>query len=121
VLTAGADLVPVPLHPRRRRERGFNQAELLALALARGTGLEVSPGLLVRRRDTSSQAGLSAASRRRNVTGAFAARHRPRLVGRTLVLVDDVITTGATAAACARVLKQAGAAEVRLVTVARVS
>jgi ComF family protein len=121
VLTAGADLVPVPLHPRRRRERGFNQAELLALALARGSGLEVGAGLLVRRRDTSPQAGLSAASRRRNVTGAFAARHRPRLVGRTLVLVDDVITTGATAAACARVLKQAGAAEVRLVTVARVS
>jgi ComF family protein len=121
VLSAGANLVPVPLHPRRRRERGFNQAELLARALARGSGLEVEARLLVRRRDTAPQAGLSAASRRRNVTGAFAARSRSRLRGRTLVLVDDVVTTGATAAACARVLKQAGAAEVRLVTVARVS
>lgn len=121
VLAAGAELVPVPLHPRRRRERGFNQAELLARALARGSGLELSLGLLVRRKDTSPQAGLSAGSRRRNMRGAFAARHRPRLQGRTVVLVDDVVTTGATAAACARVLEQAGAAEVRLVTVARVS
>jgi ComF family protein len=120
LLTPGAELVPVPLHPRRRRERGFNQAELLAAALARGSGLAVAPGVLVRRKDTSPQAGLSSAARRRNVSGAFAVRQRPKVVGRTLVLVDDVSTTGATAVACARALRQAGAAEVRLVTVARV-
>jgi len=120
VLTAGADLVPVPLHPKRRRQRGFNQAELLAAALARGSGLHLSPGVLVRRKDTPPQAGLSSASRRRNVAGAFAVRQRSRVAGRTLVLVDDVTTTGATASACAGALKAAGAAEVRLVTVARV-
>jgi ComF family protein len=120
VLTAGAHLVPVPLHPRRRRERGFNQAELVAAALAREGGLVLSPGVLVRRRETSPQAGLSAAARRRNVAGAFVVRQRPKVMGRILVLVDDVSTTGATAAACALALRQAGAAEVRLVTVARV-
>ena len=121
LLTAGADLVPVPLHPTRRRQRGFNQAELLAAALARGSGLAVSPGVLVRRKDTPPQAGLSSAARRKNVAGAFAVRHRSRVMGRTLVLVDDVTTTGATAGACARALMEAGAAEVRLVTAARVT
>jgi ComF family protein len=120
LLSPGAELVPVPLHPRRRRERGFNQAELLAAALASGSGLVLAPGVLVRRKDTAPQSGLSSAARRRNVAGAFAVRQRPRVVGRTLVLVDDVSTTGATAAACARALRQAGASEVRLVTVARV-
>ena len=118
---AGADvLVPVPLHPRRRRERGFNQAELLAAELGRRTGLPVSSGALVRRTDTASQAGLTAARRRANVTGAFAVRHRSRVAGRVIVLIDDVYTTGATARACAAALRAAGAGEVRLVTVARV-
>jgi ComF family protein len=119
-LLTGAELVPVPLHPRRRYERGFNQAELLAAALARRSGLALSTDVLVRRKDTSPQAGLSSAARRRNVAGAFAVRRRPKVAGRALVLVDDVTTTGATAAACARALRQAGAAEVRLITVARV-
>jgi predicted amidophosphoribosyltransferase len=74
----------------------------------------------VRRRDTAPQTGLSAASRRANLRGAFAVRQRARVVGRTVVLVDDVLTTGATAHACARELLSAGAAEVHLVTVARV-
>jgi len=118
---AGADvLVPVPLHPRRRRERGFNQAELLAAELGRRGAVSVSSGTLVRRTDTASQAGLTAARRRANVSGAFAVRHRSRVAGRVIVLVDDVYTTGATARACARALRAAGAAEVRLVTVARV-
>jgi ComF family protein len=117
----GADvLVPVPLHPRRRRERGFNQAELLAAELGRRGAIAVSSGTLVRRTDTASQAGLTAARRRANVKGAFAVRHRSRVAGRVIVLVDDVYTTGATARACARALRAAGAAEVRLVTVARV-
>lgn len=117
----GADaLIPVPLHPRRCRERGFNQAELLAAELGRRAAVPVSPAALVRRTDTASQAGLTAARRRANVAGAFAVRHRSRVAGRVIVLVDDVYTTGATARACARALRAAGAAEVRLVTVARV-
>jgi ComF family protein len=114
-------LVPVPLHPRRRLERGFNQSELLARELARRTGLEVAEKALVRRKDTAPQAGLSAARRRQNVAAAFAVRQRVRIQGRVAVLVDDVWTTGATALACARILKEAGAAEVRLLSVARVA
>jgi ComF family protein len=118
---AGADaLVPVPLHPRRRRERGFNQAELLAAEVGRRGAVPVCTGTLVRRTDTASQAGLTAARRRANVAGAFAVRRRSRVAGRVIVLVDDVYTTGATARACARALRAAGAAEVRLLTVARV-
>jgi len=113
-------LVPVPLHPRRRRERGFNQSALLARALAGPTGLRVAEDALARREDTPPQTGLSAARRRANVARAFVVRRRPAVAGRIVVLVDDVFTTGATARACARALAQAGAAEVRLVTAARV-
>jgi ComF family protein len=121
-LLRGSDvLVPVPLHPRRRRERGFNQAEVLAQALARRAGRPCAPAALVRRKDTCPQAGLSAAERRRNVQDAFAVRGRPQIAGRVVTVVDDVLTTGATAQACARALLAAGAAEVRLLAVARVS
>jgi ComF family protein len=121
LLVPGAVLVPVPLHPRRRRERGYNQCELLAEEVCRRAGVEVARGVLVRRKDTSPQAGLSAAARRRNVEGAFAVRQRGRLAGRPVVLLDDVWTTGATARSCARILKEAGATEVRLLSVARVA
>jgi ComF family protein len=129
-LLADADaVVPVPLHRRRERERGFNQAHDLAL----GLGLPVWPALR-RLRDTPSQVELPADKRHHNVRDAFAiatstfpsswspwAAHEPaRLVGAVVVLVDDVMTTGATLEACARTLAAAGAREVRAVTAARV-
>ncbi|MBI3932580.1 MAG: ComF family protein [Acidobacteria bacterium] len=120
LVAPGVVLVPVPLHPRRRRERGFNQAELLAVELGRRAGCDVAPLALVRRKDTPPQTGLPAAARRRNVHGAFAVRRRAQVAGRIVVLVDDVTTTGATARACAVALREAGALEVRLVTAARV-
>ena len=120
-LVEGSDvLVAVPLHPRRLRERGFNQAALLAEELGRRAGRPFSDRALVRRKDTSPQAGLSAAARRRNVADAFAVRRRGLVAGQVVTLVDDVLTTGATAHACARMLKEAGADEVRLLSVARV-
>jgi ComF family protein len=120
LLTRETVLVPVPLHPRRRRERGFNQAELLALELGRRLALPVRAACLVRRLDTPSQTGLTAAQRRKNVKDAFAVVRRAQVAGRVVVLVDDVVTTGATLRACARVLLAAGASEVRTVSAARV-
>lgn len=120
LLSADAVLVPVPLHPRRERERAFNQAERLSAAMAEALGLRHEPRALVRRLDTRSQTGLSAHERRGNVLQAFAVRRRSAVAGRPVVLVDDVMTTGATVRACARVLREAGAAEVRVVVAARV-
>jgi ComF family protein len=120
-LAGGAVIVPVPLHPARRAERGFNQAALLAREIGRRAGLPVCDDALVRRTDTRSQAGLTAAQRRANVQGAFVVRRKALVAGRAVVLVDDVYTTGATARACADALRAAGAAEVRIVTVARVA
>lgn len=113
-------VIPVPLHWRRRVQRRFNQSALLAQALATGTGGQVLTDCLVRRRATPSQAGRNARSRRRNMVGAFQVSGAERLVGRTVTLVDDVFTTGATVAACARKLKRAGAARVHVVTLCRV-
>ena len=111
-------IVPVPLHWRRRLARGFNQANLLAGAVARRYALPVSSALK-RRRRTDSQAGLSNAKRRANVSGAFAVRRPEQVRGRRVLLVDDVMTTGATASACAAALKRAGAAHVAVLTLAR--
>ncbi len=126
---AGAELVadaaviaPVPLHWTRLFARRYNQAALLANALARSAGIEAVPDLLVRKRRTPSQGRLNAAERRRNVRGAFAVRASaaPRIAGRRVLLIDDVYTTGATAGACARSLLAAGASAVDVLTLARV-
>lgn len=119
----GADaLVPVPLHPVRLFRRRFNQSALLAQALAKQTGLPVETDALRRARPTPSQAGLNARARRRNMAGAFTVREpaKPRVKDASLVLVDDVFTTGATLQACARALKRAGARRVAALTLARV-
>jgi ComF family protein len=115
----GADaLIGVPLHPDRLKERGFNQAALLAEALGRNSGLPVLTAL-IRNRNTPSQTHLSAKDRRRNVARAFQVREPAALLGATVVLVDDVATTGATLRECAATLLAAGVAEVRAITVAR--
>jgi len=108
-------VVPVPLHRSRLRRRGFNQAELLARGLAAGLNAPVSDKLRSVRR-TRDQVELSAAERRANVEGAFAARERVR--GKVL-LVDDVFTTGATTSECAETLLASGAAEVHAVSLCR--
>jgi len=115
-------LVPVPLHWRRLFQRRYNQSAELARALARISGVPALPDGLVRMRRTPSQGGLSRRQRQRNVRDAFAvpARHRSRIAGRQIVLIDDVMTTGATASACAAALLAAGAAGVDALCLARV-
>jgi len=119
-------IIPVPLYPSRRRERGFNQADLLAAGLVRALGRHnrgkaprVAKACLRRKRATPPQTGLRVSARRENLRGAFEVL-KPQVVrGRAIVLVDDVMTTGATLSACARALKRAGAAQVMGLTLAR--
>lgn len=118
ILETADVLVAVPLHLDRLRDRGFNQAGLLATALARAGPVTVSPAL-VRTRNTRSQTDLSASRRRRNVQNAFAVTSNRSLRGAIVVLVDDVTTTGATLRECALTLLGSGAREVRSITVAR--
>jgi ComF family protein len=115
-------VLPVPLHPKRQAERGYNQSALLARGLARGVGLPVREDILYRSRHTPPQVGLDMGKRRANVAGAFACQPgHPLLKGCRLLLVDDVCTTGATLAACAEALRAAGASEVWGLTLARPS
>ncbi|MEK7084065.1 MAG: ComF family protein [Patescibacteria group bacterium] len=111
-------IVPVPLHPKRRAERGFNQSEYLAEAVGICIGTPVR-SLLCRKRYTSSQALLSKAARRENVHDAFTCKGESVLDGARILLVDDVFTTGATMQECARALLKAGASEVQGMSVAR--
>ena len=122
-LVGDADLVaPVPLHWRRLFMRRYNQAALLARMVARDGDAILAPDLLRRGRWTGSQAGLKAKERRRNVRKAFDVHPHwlAKLKGRTVLLIDDVLTTGATAEACAGALQRAGAAHVDVLTLARV-
>lgn len=114
---APALLVALPLHDKRFRERRYDQAQLLAGALARATGREAPVGLLTRARETRRQVGLSEAERAHNVEGAFTAS--PSVAGREVLLVDDVLTTGATVRAAATALREAGAPRVEVITLAR--
>jgi ComF family protein len=116
-------IVPVPLHYFRLVRRGFNQSAWLAAALARSSGTGMTVDVLKRTRATAIQGGLSADGRRRNVQGAFRVRRsREALVrDRKILLVDDVLTTGATVEACSRALRRAGARCVDVLTLARVA
>lgn len=112
-------IVPVPLHPMKEREREFNQSARLAERLGIGTGLPVNPRALIRILPTTTQTRLTRAQRTQNVRSAFAVNHSTSLFGERIILVDDVLTTGATTSACARVLRAAGAADVCVWTLAR--
>ena len=116
-------VVPVPLYSRKRAQRGFNQAELIAKAalkrIARPQRFQVCTGVLIRRRETGSQIGLARHPQRENLRGAVAVTDPTRVAGRNIVLVDDVYTTGTTVSECTRVLRRAEAAGVWPVTVAR--
>lgn len=104
---ANAVLIPLPLHPRRKRERGFNQAEVIAKALAKVTGLPAA-NVLIRKRFTKQQAKLSEEERAKNMQDAFQINPKKRSLPKIGILVDDVITTGSTLGAAARALREAG-------------
>jgi ComF family protein len=113
-------LVPVPLHRSRLWHRGFNQSALVARELSRRLGIAADPIVLRRTRRTPPLKGMSPLQRRKTVSGAFRVADKQSVAGRTIILVDDVLTTGSTAEACARALKRAGAARVELISWARV-
>lgn len=113
-------LVPVPLHPARQAERGFNQSLLLARRLSQRWGIPVAAGVLGRVRVTRPQTELSAEERRSNVRDAFALRRPGAIAGRHVLLIDDIFTTGATVSECSRVLLAGEAIAVGVLTAARV-
>jgi ComF family protein len=117
-IESDAVVMPVPLHEKKLRERCFNQSLLMARGVARAFSLGLDYTTLVRSRPTASQTGLKADERRENVRGAFIVIAPERVKGKTVLLVDDVYTTGSTIAECSKVLKKAGA-RTRVMTVAR--
>jgi len=115
-------MIPVPLHSSKLRQRRFNQAELIARAALKRPvmpGVELATNLLMRQRATVSQVGLTRPQRAENIRGAFRVEHPEQISGRSILLIDDVLTTGTTASECARVLRKSGAEKVWVATVAR--
>ena len=116
----GADaLIPVPLHSRRQKQRGFNQADLLARELSTLTGISMLSGRLRKHRDALPQTSLTGESRRGNLMGAYFVKGRQDLSDKVVILVDDVFTTGSTLQECSRTLLEAGVREVRAVSIAQ--
>ncbi len=112
-------ILPVPLHVKRLRKRGFNQALVLARSLFPKEKKKIRHDILVRKVDTSSQAGLGGVERRRNLKNAFDVTASVDIAGRTILLLDDVFTTGTTVQECAKVLKLAGAGRIEVLTICR--
>jgi competence protein ComFC len=112
-------LVPVPLHPRRKRSRGFNQAKVFAMELGKLKRIDVLEGVLVKTVNVPPQTSLEAKEREKNVKGVYRVEKPDRIRGKVVMLVDDVFTTGATIGECSREILEAGAREVRAVTIAR--
>jgi len=112
-------IVPVPLHPRRRRERGFNQAQVIAAELARLKGIDLVDDALVKVKNVPPQTSLQARERAHNIRGAFKIKKAEEIEGKTVLLLDDVYTTGSTLRECALALKKSGVKDVRALTIAQ--
>lgn len=111
-------VIPVPLHEKRLRQREFNQSALLAKNIAKNLGIEVLVNCLVKVRDTMPQVGLRSQDRRKNIKHAFDIKQEELVKGKNVILIDDVVTTGATVRECSRVLKKAGAENIYVITLA---
>ena len=114
-------IIPVPLHPKRLRERGFNQSLLMARAFFPHAQHKIKPELLIRHKWTEPQTALSGINRRRNLKGSFSVTNPTQLKNKSVLLIDDVFTTGSTANECARILKKGGASKIHVLTLARVA
>ncbi len=112
-------IIPVPLHPKRKKKRGFNQAQVIAAGLARLKGIELEENVLVKAKNVLPQTFLETEERKRNVSGAFRVVDEEKIKGKIVILVDDVYTTGSTVRECSMVLKEAGVKEVRALTLAQ--
>ncbi len=112
-------IIPVSLHEKRLRQKEFNQSALLAKHIAKNLGIPMILDCLVKTRDTMPQVGLSAKARKRNIKKAYEIKNRERVYGKSVMLIDDVYTTGATVRECSKVLKKAGATDIHVITLAR--
>ena len=113
-------IVPVPLHIKRLRQRGFNQSLILARAIGKKRQIPINFSLLKRHKFTETQTGMNKTERKQNIKGAFEVRDKKNIAGKNVILIDDVYTTGATINECAKTLTKAGAQKVTVLTLARV-
>jgi ComF family protein len=112
-------IIPVPLHPKRKKKRGFNQAQVIAKELARIKGIELKDQMLLKIKNVPPQTSLRVEERAKNVSGAFGVAEGGKIKGKVVLLVDDVYTTGSTIRECSSVLRKAGVKEVKALTVAQ--